>query len=277
MPCLIYKFFLIIHKGKKIIKKNFPDFEVFRSEAGRGIITDEIIRNLFTADIVIADLTDYNPNVFWELGVRDSRNNNTITIAQNGTKIPFDINQRGLIFYDKYHLDEDFEERLYKEIRDCCVDSIKTTSPVLRAISGKGSLYTLIHKDEINRKLNGFEDEINSNIRYLNGLYKGIEENIEKRKAEPKDKGKHLLMRLQNLCLLVLISERYLDIKNGEYSELYYLDETIRIINSLLDEWLHSPISVEDKFLQVKTSFLEKFDNISKKIPIWKETINKSI
>jgi hypothetical protein len=56
-----------------------------------GDIISHIIENLVTADIVIADLTGQNPNVFYELGVRHAVQNNTILIAERLDDIPFDL------------------------------------------------------------------------------------------------------------------------------------------------------------------------------------------
>ena len=41
-----------------------------RSKALRENILDQIVRDLAMAPVVVADLTDHNANVFWELGVR---------------------------------------------------------------------------------------------------------------------------------------------------------------------------------------------------------------
>jgi hypothetical protein len=38
--------------------------EAFRSEPLRGDISSQIITDLINSDIVVADLTDHNPNVF---------------------------------------------------------------------------------------------------------------------------------------------------------------------------------------------------------------------
>jgi hypothetical protein len=57
-------------------------------------IITHIIENLITSDLVIADLSGRNPNVFYELGVRHAVNNNTILIAEDLDDIPFDL--RGL-------------------------------------------------------------------------------------------------------------------------------------------------------------------------------------
>jgi len=90
--------------------ESFGDIVVERSKVVRGIIS-----NLISADIVVADLTDNNPNVFWELGVRQSFKHGTITIAENGTKLPFDISSKGTLFYfpNDHIKNTDFERSLH--------------------------------------------------------------------------------------------------------------------------------------------------------------------
>jgi hypothetical protein len=73
----------------KPLIESVEGLETFRSEPLRGNIASQIITDLISADIVVADLTDHNPNVLWELGVRQSYKHCTITIAEVGTKIPF--------------------------------------------------------------------------------------------------------------------------------------------------------------------------------------------
>lgn len=41
------------------------NIEVSRSDELRGNIVKDIIISLYESDIVIADITNYNPNVFW--------------------------------------------------------------------------------------------------------------------------------------------------------------------------------------------------------------------
>lgn len=56
-----------------------------------GSITASMIRDIVKADVVIADITGQNPNVFMELGIRFAlRDKITIIIAQEGTIVPFD-------------------------------------------------------------------------------------------------------------------------------------------------------------------------------------------
>ena len=72
-----------------------PELEAHRSEALRQNIVGEIIKDLAVSSIVVADLTDNNPNVYWELGVRQSFKYCTVTIAEEGTKLASDITLKG--------------------------------------------------------------------------------------------------------------------------------------------------------------------------------------
>jgi hypothetical protein len=56
-----------------------------------GEITEQIFRRLRDDDVVIADLTNANPNVMYELGLRHTRNALTVQIGEYG-RLPFDIN-----------------------------------------------------------------------------------------------------------------------------------------------------------------------------------------
>jgi hypothetical protein len=52
------------------------------------------------ADVVLADLTDMNPNVFYELGVRHTLKNRTILVSQSWDDVPSDLRQYGVIIYN---------------------------------------------------------------------------------------------------------------------------------------------------------------------------------
>ena len=60
------------------------------SLARAGEITGQIFRRLRDDDIVIADLTDANANVMYELGLRHTRDKLTVQIGEYG-RLPFDI------------------------------------------------------------------------------------------------------------------------------------------------------------------------------------------
>lgn len=68
-----------------------------------GSITTAIVRSLVRADVVIVDITGWNPNVFLELGMRYAlRNKVTIVTAQKGTKIPFDMKGYRHVIYNRF-------------------------------------------------------------------------------------------------------------------------------------------------------------------------------
>lgn len=67
---------------------------------GSSKIFEDILHNIRTAEIIIADLTGQNVNVFYELGIADEKRKYTIQIAQKGEVLPFDLSQRRTIFYE---------------------------------------------------------------------------------------------------------------------------------------------------------------------------------
>ncbi|MBI5557688.1 MAG: hypothetical protein HY885_08630 [Deltaproteobacteria bacterium] len=65
-----------------------------------GSFINDILENIYSSHIVIADLTGQNPNVFYELGVRHSLRPRTILISQNLDDIPSDLREYRTIIYD---------------------------------------------------------------------------------------------------------------------------------------------------------------------------------
>ena len=64
----------------------------------RNILQD-IVEGIYHANIVIADLTGLNPNVFYELGLAHAMNKKVIIIAQDLGELPFDIKSYRAIEY----------------------------------------------------------------------------------------------------------------------------------------------------------------------------------
>jgi hypothetical protein len=67
--------------------------EVIRADqiSEQGIITNQVIQHIIEARMVVADLTDRNPNVFYELAIRHAIRRPCVQIIQKGEKIPFDV------------------------------------------------------------------------------------------------------------------------------------------------------------------------------------------
>ncbi len=76
------------------------DYECRRSVATRGNIVASILQELKESYVVLADLTDHNANVFYELGVRHSLKDRSILIAQKEDDMPFDLRAYAYHIYD---------------------------------------------------------------------------------------------------------------------------------------------------------------------------------
>ena len=84
-----------------------------RSKAQPSNIIKDILKELLDADLVLAVLTDFNANVWYELGSRHALRKGTIMMIEEGQKLPFDISQYGVIKYeDTIAGTSDFEEKL---------------------------------------------------------------------------------------------------------------------------------------------------------------------
>jgi hypothetical protein len=65
-----------------------------------GQITRQVIEHVVGARAAVVDLTDANPNVYYEMAIRHTAQSPTVLIAQDGEKLPFDIAQMRTIFFD---------------------------------------------------------------------------------------------------------------------------------------------------------------------------------
>ena len=76
-----------------------------------ALIIQEMIERLAIADLVIAELTIPNGNVYYELGVRHAlRPHRTIVMAENNFSFPFDLNHLSIVKYEHLGKDIGFSE-----------------------------------------------------------------------------------------------------------------------------------------------------------------------
>ena len=84
---------------KPIVEDEFG-FECKRADESydNPKIDVDVIKHLIEDELVIADLTDHNANVFYELAVRHSVQKPVILLIEKPQKIPFDITTYRAIF-----------------------------------------------------------------------------------------------------------------------------------------------------------------------------------
>ena len=75
------------------------EIEVAHRISTPGSITKQIIEAIYNSKLVIANLTNCNPNVMYELALRHGIGKPVIMIAVEGTKLPSDIMMQRTIFY----------------------------------------------------------------------------------------------------------------------------------------------------------------------------------
>ena len=78
------------------------EMEAFRADdtVGPGVIIADIVKQIDEANLVIADITPTNANVFYEVGYAHARKKPTILIAEADSKLPFDVSGLRTLFYE---------------------------------------------------------------------------------------------------------------------------------------------------------------------------------
>lgn len=85
----------LLHRG--IRKAGLEPANVWEGVNDR--ISKRIVSNIFREIIVVADISDLNPNVMLELGLRLASKKPTVIVFEKGGGIPFDIADVGAISY----------------------------------------------------------------------------------------------------------------------------------------------------------------------------------
>lgn len=171
-------------------------YEAVRSDeiTDPGNITTQVIEKTVESDLVIADLTNHNPNVFYELAVRHATSKPYIQLIDSAESIPFDISDIRTIYYD---FDVESAEKARKDISKH-LDSIEESeSDFPTPISQAADLSFWRESEDpvqqnladisasisqLNSRMNSIEDMIKGHrlVRDEFGLFRGERDVIEK-------------------------------------------------------------------------------------------------
>jgi hypothetical protein len=77
-------------------------------------ILQQILYYIQKAEVLIAEGTDRNPNVYYEIGIAHGKNKDVILLTKHETSIPFDLKGKNHIIYATIH---DLEEKLVKRLK----------------------------------------------------------------------------------------------------------------------------------------------------------------
>jgi hypothetical protein len=87
------------HVFKKALN---PEYLVKRADeiSEPGMITSQILQAVQDYDLVLADLTEHNPNVFYELAIRHAVDKPIIHVTDTHWRLPFDVSGFRTVVFD---------------------------------------------------------------------------------------------------------------------------------------------------------------------------------
>lgn len=193
-----------------IIREALEDYEytVIRSDemSEPGSITSQVIRKVVDSDLVIADLTDHNPNVFYELAIRHATGDPYIQLIDTSQNIPFDISDLRTI---KYNFDVSVAEQAVQEIQNQ-IDLIESDDPEFDSpVSKSAKLKSWEESDDPDSQsfaeLVGFMEHVSSKLDRLENKVEGTSDSLKgkvyvtegKSKGDPKDRSKASLKHVR--------------------------------------------------------------------------------
>ncbi len=215
-----------------------------------GMITSQVIQHVVDDPLVIADLTEQNPNVFYELAIRHAFRKPFIQLIAKGENIPFDVAGTRTIHVD--HRDLESVEQTKKEII-AQIEFIESNSTEL-ATPLSVSLDLQLLKQSSNPEQRTLADilssigELKSSVHELQNMYIKLDplrDDSYFRRVKVRDYNKSLIIRerLSDMKALVENIDEWVPSKSGnqnalEYDTIYgylgslkaHLDEIMQLI-----------------------------------------------
>lgn len=152
---------------EQIIKPSVEDagYEAYRVDENN--ICDAIINKIFSAiqecPMAICDLSNRNPNVLYELGLRQAYDKPVVLIQDDKTQKIFDVSGISTVFYKSTRLYEDVieaRENIKKAILSTKEGKVSTLVKVIKASTADFSKVEVSQDDRTNIILEGIYNEI---------------------------------------------------------------------------------------------------------------------
>jgi hypothetical protein len=167
-----------------------------RVQIGTGSLIKSIVERLRTSYIVLADITDANPNVFYELGVRHSLSKRTIIVAQAASHIPSDLRGYWSLTYGTSPKQViKFREELCRIVEEINSSPERSDNPVADFLEREFSQGSRQMNVDAARKLSALHTELT-----------GAEIELSR---EQSNQGTNSIT--SHTCLSLLLDFRYLD------------------------------------------------------------------
>lgn len=213
---------------------NSFNIDCYRTKVSRGSITKDIIEKLFVASIVFADLTDLNPNVMYELGVRHTFKKPSVMVKAKGTQIPFDVSVYNVFEYEYTPKGlQELQNYLSSVIEDIQKNPNKADNPVWDYRSSSDFLMDYYRNRDAIQKLTALTLELNNNLNLCNRLLDTIKEldlsidylKMNKVEQGVLDKGiSDFFPSIQNEALTQLRITMYIDFRDEHWKIFNQID-----------------------------------------------------
>ncbi len=128
-------------------------YKIIRSDhiCKLGEITRQVIDAILEAPFLVADLTNHNPNVFYELAVAHAYAKPVIQMIQYGQELPFDVSMMRCIYFDYADLRsaDNAKAEIMKYIDEIVRGEFGDPTPISETYFGKAIRETPSQDNEI--------------------------------------------------------------------------------------------------------------------------------
>ncbi len=210
-----------------------------------GIITSQVIQHIIDDELVIADLTGKNPNVFYELAVRHTVKKPVVQLIESSESIPFDIAPTRTIHVDHRDLDSvaSCKDELIRQIRSVEKDASKVDSPISVAID----LKLLRQSDNPLEKSNA---EIISMLLDLRSLITDVA-TPRRARVDPR-MIQEIFMSLDRMASILDLAEDEEPSRERFEQARHYLERSMHILEMLVMESGLHPLMVSELMHRIR-------------------------
>lgn len=186
-------FLALYDEIKETFKENFEFTNAGDLDNQQNILQD-IVEGIHQADVVIADLTGLNANVFYELGLAHAMNKKVVIITQDINELPFDIksyraNEYSLQFNKLPKLIEELKKLLFGAIDN----TIKYGNPVSDYLPDFFNFENMKKDHSISQIVSSNGD---SNKNETESIRDGFLDNI----SELQDNSQKMIIEINSIC-----------------------------------------------------------------------------
>ncbi len=177
-----------------------------------GVITPKTIKGLINSDLVIFDISDFNPNIFYELAIRNAIKKPVIILKAPFQGQLYDINQDYVISFDMNNPDlwKRAKAKLATQILEV-ENNAKSSESIL---SEFGFSSNLIGKNPSEFEFLSIVDDLKSQIKRLKSL-----EILQHEKTKEKPSNEKLGIKCKN-CQKIFPSKTQMDLEILERCDL---------------------------------------------------------